>query len=804
MSSFLQDLRVSLRTLLKDPGFTVVAVLTLALGIGTNGAIFSIVHAILLRPYPYPEPEELAIVLMASPDRGVRDVRLSYPEFIDFRKQSQTFEDMAAVQISSFALTGGDEPVRVRGARATSSLFHVIGGRMTLGRGFLPQEDAPGFHVLVLSENLWRRQFGADPGIIGRALQVDGKPHTVVGVISTAAQFPDVKDAELLIPVGVHPADEPRGSRSYLVIARLAEGVALEQAQSEMQTLGAQLAQAYLDSNANWTPRVLGLREFRSGDERPALLLALFAVFLVLLIACSNVANLLLQRGLVRSREMAIRNALGGTRGRLLQQLLGEGVALALLGGAVGLLLAWWMVQLFRRVLPAEEVPGYVRFDIDLAVVLYLLGVSLLSVLFFSLIPSLRSTRIDLRATLTEAETRAAGGGVQRQRLRSALVVSEIALSLVLLASAMLLIQSFRKLQEVDPGFDPKNTLVVPLSLPEASYPDDAARTALYSQVLARVKALPGVKAAGSTSTVPILDWGGSPIMVEGQTLEEAEHNPITGFHGVDGDLFQALGIPLLAGRAFTERDAEGSQAVVVVNRTLAEHFWPGQDPLGKRIRFDPEDEEWIEVVGVVGDVKSWGLGRSAPLDVYRPYRQVGGEEQILFMRTAFADPLAVLPAVRRAVAEIDPGLPVDGVGRMDEMLASSLWRQRLFSTVFSVFAAFALFLASVGIYGTMAYSVSQRRHEIGIRMALGAHSGEVQKMVIKQVLRLVSVGIVIGVVGAFGMAKLMDNLLYGVSDTAIVTLFWVALIMVTISIFATLVPARRAARVLPAVVLRS
>ncbi len=795
-----QNLRFAVRSLLRSPGFFAVAVLTLALGIGTNTAIFSIVNALLVRPYPYREPDRLVLVRSVNPKIDESNGDISLQDFRDLREQSEAFEDAAAIRLRRYNLASIDEPVRVRGAQVSASLFPLLGGRPLAGRTFAPAEDTPGAEkVVVLTEPLWQRAFGSDPAVVGRTITLDGQPATVVGVVPPAAQFPDTDAAELFVPLALDPAASPRDDRDFLVLARLAPGVSVPEAESQVEAAAQRLAQVHPDTNASWGARVMTLRDFRTRRFRSLSVVLLGVVGLVLLIACVNVANLLLQRAAVRQREIAIRSAMGANRSRVVTQLLTESLVLAVLGGGLGLLLSMWGLKLLVRSIP-QQIPSYLNdFGIDGRVLAFMLGISLLTAMLFGLVPALRLSRPNLVETLGDAGARASGG-VKAQRLRTGLVVLEVALSVMLLVAAGLMTKSFQRLQNVDPGFQPAGAVVLEVTLPRGGYSEPHQKVGFVETVLERLGAVPGVQAVGFTDDLPIGDPDTVRYTVAGQSAEQGRENPEIGLQVIGGDYFGAMGIPLLRGRGFGRADAAPEAApAVIVNARLAEVAWPGAEAVGQRLKVHLEEETWMTVVGVAADVRARALAdERVPPEIYVPYTVLPGFDTLSLTVRAAGDPLALAPALRAEVRRVDADLPVTDIRTFEVVLARALWLQRFSSVLFTVFAVVALLLAAVGIYGTVAYSVAQRRREIGIRMALGARAADVVRLVVRQGMAPVAAALVLGLIGAFALGRAMRRLLFEVGGTDPAVFVGVTLLIATVALVASYVPARRATRVPP------
>ena len=807
LGGFWRDLRYGLRTLRKNPGFTAVAVIALALGIGANSAIFSVVNTVLLRPLPYKDPERLAMVWEDNARSGFPRDTPAAANYVDWREQNQVFEGMAALADESFNLTGVGEPLRVDGQRVSADLFSLLGVEPQLGRAFRPEEDAPGANrVVLLSHGLWQRRFGSDPKIAGRPVNLNGESYTVVGVMPQGFQFPSRND-ELWVPIAFTSREAANRNTHYLqVVARLKLGVTLGQAQAEMSTIAARLQRQYPQQNAELGAVVVPLHEQVVGDIRPALLVLLGAVGFVLLVACANVANLLLARAAARQKEIALRVALGASRLRLVRQFLTESVLLAVLGGGVGLLLSLWGVGLLKSFIP-EDISQVKAVSVDARVLGFTLLVSLLTGLIFGLAPAAQASSFDLNETLKEGgrDTSSAGRG---KRIRAALVVAEVAVSLVLLIGAGLLINSFLRLRHVDPGFRTDNLLTMSVVLPEQKYPDQARRSAFYDEMIRRVEALPGVRAAAVTNWIPLVSQGDSVgVSVEGRPdPAPGQRRPVVVTRVVSPHYFRAMGIQLLRGRDFDERqDRVDSPAVVVINETMARYFWPGEDPLGKRVTPGRPDspEDWCQVVGVVKDVRQFQLNADPKPQMYLLYAQAEFFAPRHLVVSTAVEPLGLASAVRKTVWEIDKDQPVSDVSTMEEVLSESIARQRFSMLLLAVFAGVALLLAAVGLYGVMSYSVAQRTREIGLRMALGAQERDVLRMVVGQGLKLVLAGVLIGLAAAFALTRLMSSLLFGVSATDPATLVTISLLLVGVAVLASYVPARRATKVDPLIALR-
>jgi putative ABC transport system permease protein len=807
MRTLLQDLRYGMRMLLKNPGFTLVAVVALALGVGANSAIFSVVNSLLLRPLPFEQPEGLVQVWETIPQRGRLEVPASFPNFADWRDQSQAFEQTVAYSGWSFNLTGSAEPERIRSAIVSPAFFSTLGIKPILGRTLLPGEDQPGQDLsVVISRRLWQRRFNSDPAVVGQAVELNGKSFTVVGVVAGATDLPGLSDdTELWAPVSQGFALTERRAHYLNVIARLKPGVPLEQAQAEMNTIAAALSSQYPEANAGRGLRLVPLQEQVVGDVRPALLVLLAAVVFVLLIASTNVANMLLARAAGRQREIAVRTALGAGRWRLVRQLLTESLLLALAGGTLGLLLALWGVDLLVAFGPSD-LPRLKEVAVDGRVLAFTFAVSLLVGLVFGLVPALQSSRPELNETLKEGG-RSATGGAGRRRVRSLLVVTEVTLSLVLLVGAGLLLKSFFRLRAVNPGFNPENVLTMQLDLTGPNYQKGSQVISFHGRLLERVKALPGVEAAATTSNVPVARDAGFARLafaVEGQTPDPADP-PVAFYNGVSPDYFRTMQIAVLRGRVFDERDVRGAQNVAIVNETLARRYLDGSDPVGRRVTLNgdnPKEEDWATVVAVVRDTKPRELAGEPVAEMYMPYAQQPEPNMALMIRTA-GSPDAVAAAVRREVLALDPGQPVYSVRTLPAVMSEAVATPRFRTFLLGVFAALALVLALVGIYGVMSYAVTQRTHEFGVRMALGAQGKDVLKLVVGHGMALALAGVLLGLVASFALTRVLAGLLYGVTPTDPLTFACVSLLLVAVALLACYVPARRAARVDPMVALR-
>ena len=805
LTDFFQDLRYAGRMQLKNPAFTIVAVLALALGIGANTAIFSVVNSVLLRPLPYKDPEQLVMVWEDASKFGYPHDTPTTANYVDWRDQNTVFEGMSAIADESFNLTGTGDPERLEGRLVSANLFPLLGVDPQIGRTFTAAEDQPGSNkVALLSYALWQRRFGADNSIVGKTINLNGESYTVVGVMPARFQFP-TSDDQIWAPIAFTNEERANRDRHYLqVLGRLKPGVSLEQAQTEMNTIAARLQQQYPDSNTDLGAAVTSLHEHLVGDIKPALLILLGAVGLVLLIACANVANLLLARAAVRQKEIAVRVALGARRQRLIRQFLTESILLSTIGGVVGLAVAYGGLMLLRAFIP-ENISQAGQISIDLKVLGFTLLVSVITGLIFGLAPALQAARFNQTETLKEGGRDSATGS-SGKRVRGLLVMSEVAVSLVLLIGAGLLINSFLRLRNVDPGFRADNLLTMRIVLPQPKYEQFERRSAFYTDLLQRVQNIAGVKSAAVTTNLPLYRQGNSiGISIEGQPPPPPGQENIVVTRIISPGYFDTMSIPLLSGRTFSDQDAATSPRVAVVSETMARRYWPGQDPIGKRIgtgRIE-RPEDWTQVVGVVKDVRQFELTADPKPQMYLPYKQRGFfESRDLVVKTE-VDPASLAATVRQAVWEIDKDQPVSNIRTMEEILLESIDRQRFSTLLLAIFAGVALVLAAVGIYGVMSYSVAQRTHEIGIRMALGAQTGAVLKLAVGYGLKLVVAGIVIGLIAAFALTRVMSTLLFGVTATDPTTFTLISLLLVAVAAIASYIPARRATKVDPIIALR-
>jgi putative ABC transport system permease protein len=801
-----QDLRYGLRMLVKNPGFTIVAVIALALGIGANSAIFSVVNTVLLRPLPYKDPGQLMMVWEDAPEMGFPRNTPSPPNFLDWRAQNTVFQGMAAMAPRSFNLTGAGEPERFDGRRVSASIFSLLGVEPQLGRTFLPEEDQPGRgQVVILSYGLWQRRFAAGPEIVGKSITLNGESFTVVGVMPRGFQLPSSKD-HLWVPLAFDSKEAASRGDHYLeVIARLKPASSFEQARAEMETIARRLQQQHPEDNMRIGVTLVPLHEQVVGDIKPALLLLLGAVGFVLLIACANVANLLLARAAVRQKEIALRLALGASRSRLTRQFLAESLLLAGLGGGFGLILAWFGLVILKTLIP-DTISQAQLISIDGRALLFTILVSLVTGLIFGLAPATQTSHLNLNVTLKDGG-RDSSAGSRGSRMRNLLVVIEVAVSFVLLIGAGLLINSFIHLRNLDPGFRVDHLLAMKIQLPELKYPDQARRSSFYAELTRRVQTLPGVQSAAVASNPPLTYHGDSiTIAIEHRvdpTPDQSWDVVITRVIGPR--YFETMGIPLVQGREFTEKDKEDSVWGVVISEMTARYFWPGENPLGKRLKpgTSSSTSHWREVIGVVKDVRQNDFVADPRLQIYLTYEQADWfAPNALVVRTN-VDPASLGASVRRTVWEIDKDQPVSDIRSMDEIVSEAVARQRFSMLLLGIFAALALILAAIGIYGVMSYSIAQRTREIGIRMALGAQRSDVLKLAVGQGLRLVLIGVAIGLGAAFILTRVMASLLFGVSATDPTTFVAISLVLISVALLASYIPALRATKVDPMVALR-
>jgi putative ABC transport system permease protein len=806
MDTLLRDLRFALRMLRRSPGFTSAAVLCLALSLGANTAVFSLLNAVLLRGLPYRQPERIVMIWNQFLGDNQPQLELSTPEFLDLREQTRSYTEIAATRPGLFSVTGDGDPELLVGVRVSANLFHLLGVKAAAGRTFLADEDQPGHEdVVILSHGLFERRYGSDPAVVGRKITINQKPFTVIGVTPRDFYFRR-KGRDLWMPLIIDRAAlGARDDRQLDAYARLRPGVTAQRAQTELADIAGRFQQDHPEAypkKSGYGLTLVSYREQIVGQIRPVLLLLAAAVGLVLLIACANLSNLLLARATTRDREIALRAALGAGRGGLVRQLLTESLLLAACGGALGLLLAAWCVKAVAK-MDLSKIPRIDEVSIDGRVLVFTLLVSLVTGVVFGLVPALQVSRQDFNRSLKEGSKSSAGGA--RHLARQALVVVEVAVALVVLLGAGLMVQSYQQVQRVDLGFKTADVLTLELFLPTTKYSTPVQWSAFFSQLLERLRTLPGVATAGAISAVPLgVVQRTGEVAIEGSPPAPGQLNPNAAWRTSSPAYFRALGIPLVKGRDFTDGDDDRAEPVVIVDRSSAEHFWPHQEPLGKRLRLVGQGapEQWRSVVGVVGDVKHEGPEVETPSEIYVPYRQYPQPFMYLLLHAA-ADAGALANPAREAVLEIDKNQAVFRVETMAEKLVRTMAWRRFYTLLLSAFAFVALVLAVIGVYSVIAYSVTQRTREIGIRMALGAERQAVTGLVVRQALGLAGLGVVLGLAFALGLLRIAASLLYGVSATDLRTFVGGALLLTALALVASYLPARRASRVDPTVALR-
>jgi len=818
MDALWLDLRYALRSLARSPGFAAVAALTLALGIGANTAIFSVVYSVLLRPLAYAEPERLISLRAAFAGNGATDIPTSQPEYQDYLREVPALEDLAAVYPISINLTGLGDPQRIQAAVVSDNYFRLLGVKPVLGRDFTPEDDGGQIgYVAIISHDLWQRRFGGDREIVGKSIRLDDDPMTIIGVMPS--RFRHVLESgaspmEIWAPIALDNPDtnflNQRNFRVYDLIGRIDPGKTVEDVRAEFAVLTARLAERYPTNyppGQGWHPVASPLAEQVVGDVRPALLVLLGAVGFVLLIGCANVANLLLARATAREREIALRTALGGSQMRIVRQLLTESVVLAVVGGLLGLLLAGWGAAALGR-LAALYLPRAGEIELSLPVLGFTAFLILFTGIGFGLIPALQASRPDLQGVLKDA-ARGASAGAPRTRMRAALVVAEVAIALMLLAGAGLLLRSFQRLMAVEHGFDPERLLTLQVWLPvpndrsKGRYMDHEQRRAFYDRALAAVQGVPGVRDAALTSRLPLRGRNGLGFVIEGRPTPEDQPMPSAEFRMVSPNYFATMGIPVIRGGGLPELEDSLANAKVVVNRTLAEKYWPGDDPIGRRIRIFGSDGPWVTIAGVVGDVRQMGLAEPPREELYISTMVTSGQEMSMVVRTS-DDPERLSTAVTGAIRDVDPEQPVFGIMSMERLIDNASAERRVSLMLLLLFAGIALLLSALGIYGVMSYTTNQRRHEIGIRMALGAHGADVLRLVVGQGMRLVAIGLALGLVGAWLLSQFLAGQLYGITRQDPLTYVSVAAILGLVALTASWLPARRATRVDPMLSLRS
>jgi putative ABC transport system permease protein len=803
----MNDLKFALRQLRKSPGFTVVAILTLGLGIGANTAIFSLVNGVLLRPLPFPHAERIVYFEGKNPAAGITDSNVSYLDFTDWSQQTDLFASTAAYWTGNADLSGdGTEPEAVPRAGVTTGFFSVLGVQPALGRAFVPEDDKPASFnggrgtVAIISHGLWKRRFGSDPGIIGKQVVMKSRPLTVIGVMPPGFEYPE--QTQIWVNSAVNLSEEPRDNRAWQAIARLNSNVDLKQAQTRVSAVNAQLDKQFHESNKGWDATLWTLHEYLVREVKPSLLALLGAVGLVLLIACANVANLLLARSAARQKEIAIRAAIGASRTRVLRQMLTESILLSAIGGIAGLILSIWLTDVLMSMLP-EGAPRLEQIGIDYRVLTFAFVVSALTGILFGIVPALQASKLDVTSALKEGGRSAEGH--RRTSARSLLLIGEVALSLMLLVGAGLLIKSFLRLQEVRPGFNAHNVLVANLALPYPKYKYEQFEE-FFRQLKERLEAAPGVQAAGGGINLPLNASGyaiGRGFIPEGRPLT-VDENRDASFSSITGDYFRALQIPLLAGRFFELRDNPDAPKVVIVNETIAKrHFGSATEAIGKRLTIWHDEKFMREIVGVVGDTKTGSLTGEGGAQIYVPNAQDKWNLMGLVIRTA-GDPAAFANTLRHEVQALDKDQPIYNVRTMDDVVANSLGTRRVSMQLFTVFASAALLLAALGIYGVMAYTVTQRTRELGIRIALGAARKDVFGLVLRQGVVIVSIGIALGLVGALAASRALNSVLFGVGSLDFGAFAVAIASLALVALLACYMPARRATLVDPIEALRA
>jgi predicted permease len=809
MNALWQDLKYGARILKRSPAFTAIAILTLALGIGANTAIFSVVNAVLLRPLGFKDPGRIVQITGYDDSRGLPGGAFGYPYFLFMQENAKSFDGLAVVTGDTFNLVGAGEPAQIQAGRVSGSFFDVIGVQPEIGRAFRPGEDKPGAApVAVLGYSLWRDRFGSDPKVVGRNITLNGLSYTIIGALTHELDVP-FNDTAVWIPrpyeFSLFPPERiPTGVGYLSGYARLKPGVTLGQARAELDTISQAYVKAFpsnTDAGAYSTLAAIPLTDSATGGVRETLWVLLGAVGFVLLIACANVANLLLVRATARSKETAVRAALGASPFRLAQQFLTESILLALLGGGLGVLVAAWGVQ-FLSQMRSLPLPRTAAIGVDTRVLLFSLGISLLTGILFGLAPAWRTSRANLMETLKES-SRGASAGSRRNRLGAALVIAELALSVVLLAGAGLLLHSFVRLLHVNLGFNPENILTFHISLPTTKYPQPFQKTAFYRDLRERIAVLPQVRSVATTFMVPPNSGVYAPYVVDSMPPDLPRgQRPVAIWNSISPAYFQTLGIPLLRGRFFTDADAEDSADVIIISESVAKLYWPKEDPLGRHIQVARQKAP-SEIVGVVGDVHNQGVGADPFNELYTPLPQRPWPAMAIAVKTS-GDPMQIASAVRSAVAAVDRDQPITMMQTLDSSLSDSLAQQKLSAVLLGIFAAVALILASVGIYGVTSYTVAQRTQEIGIRIALGADARDVLMLVLKYGARLAIIGVVVGIAATVALTRLMQNLLFHTSPTDPYTLVFVSVTLALVALLASYIPARRATRVDPVVALRS
>jgi putative ABC transport system permease protein len=798
----MQDIRYAVRSLIKTPGFTAIAVACLALGIGVNSTIFSVVDGVILRPYPYPDADRIVVLNSTNQKEGFTRSALSYADFKDVRDSASTIETMAAFTSRSLTVADGTaEPERFLGSPVSWTLFHLLGTPPILGRNFTAEDDKPGAEpVVLLSHDIWERRYQKDPNIVGRSININSRPHTVIGVMQPKFLFPE--NSRLWVPIAYYLDSAPRNQRGVQVFTKLKPGITIQQAQSDVQGIAARLASTYPTQNENWSLMFRDLSSWMLPDQVKLVILTMMgAATLVLLIACSNVANLLLARATARQREISIRAALGAGRLRIVRQLLTEAVFIGLLAAPLGIGIAYIGIKMLDSAMPVDEVPYFIQWSVNARSLVYTIAISMLTGIVFGLVPAFQAVRSNLQSTLKEGGRGNAGGS--RARVRNTLVVIQVAMSLVLLIGASLFVRSFLNLQNASIGFETAPLMTMRFALPGAAYEVEDAKLRRVDDIVKRVQALPNVQAAFASNFVPMGGGGGGGrIEVEGRSYEKGKE-PNVNVTATAGHLRKTLGIELLRGRDFTDTETGTRSPVALVNQRMAQTIWPDTDPVGRRFRL--LNDTWFTVVGVVADFRHFQGENNELIQpaAYVPYAYQQTLNTGITIRVT-GDPRLITPSVREAIRAADPLMPVFDVSTMEELRRLSFWQFRLFGSMFSIFGFIALVLASIGVYGVLSYSVSQRVQEIGVRMALGAERAHVMRLIVGQGIKLAAFGVIGGLAGAFGVTRFIQTLLYNVTATDPLSFIGVSLFLATVAVFASYVPARRAMAVDPIVALRN
>lgn len=807
MDNLIKDIKYSVRFMRKRISFTVVAVLALALGIGASSAIFSVVNATLIRPLPYKSPDQIVVVWDTSRQREIDKGPASPPNFIDYRDRNQSFVSMAALRTDDLILAGATEPERVPCAFVSPNLFSLLGVNAHLGRTFTDEESEPGRdNVVVLSYGYWQRHFAAVSSPIGQTLRLDDKNYSIIGIMPKGIEFPGewLGQTELWLPLAFAPEEvQNRGAHTLFVVGRLKDQVSISAAQNEMQSIANSLEQQYPNSNTGWSVLLTPLSQQVVGDVRPALLLLLGAVLLVLLIGCANVANLLLARAAERQKEIAVRMAIGASRLRLVQQLLTESLLLSLIAGAIGILLAYWGISVLGAVIP-NDFPRLKEIGIDARVVGFTLAISFLTAFIFGLVPALQATKVNLNEWLKEGGGKATAG-TSRRLMRNALMISELALSLVLLIGAGLLVKSLMLLQKVDPGFKAGNALVMDIALPPSNYPDARRRADFFQQVIVQLKTVPGVQSVGATSILPLSGMDKITVFkIEGRPPASADEQLTVSYRLINSDYFEAMSIPVMQGRSFTERDADSAPLVLMVSESFARRFFQNEEPIGKRLLIKRGGQLTArEIIGVADDVKEFGLDAEVKPQIYIPYLQNPSPDMTLVLRTS-SNPAELRYSAREAVWTIDRNQPVYNINKLEDVLSKSFSQRRFNMLLLSLFAGIAMILAATGVYSVMVNSVNQRTRELGIRMALGAQQSHILKLIVGQAVVLILSGVGVGLTAAFALMHILSALLYGVNAIDPAVFLCITLLLSAVALIASYLPARKASKVDPMITLRN